>query len=196
MNLYRQKLLNAVLFFAKHIRRLNTTKLAKLLYGLDSRHFKQTGYPSIGLLYYAYEQGPLPVDFWSELVSDPLPEDLTYLISLVKEQYDNDSGRFERRIVAKPKTRFDKSIFTPREMDIMNELVELFKDYSARIYSEASHERGSPWDRTRKEKGDKALMDYLYEIDENAEVSEEEALEGLKEYYSILHNFHLKPTKS
>jgi len=48
-NIYRKKLLNAVLFFAKNTKYVNLGKLSKLLYFLDFTHFKQTGYPSIGL---------------------------------------------------------------------------------------------------------------------------------------------------
>ncbi|MDP8240481.1 MAG: Panacea domain-containing protein [Candidatus Hatepunaea meridiana] len=195
MNIYRQKLLNAVLFFAKRIRRLNTTKLAKLLYNLDFKHFQQTGYPSIGLLYYAYKQGPLPIDFWKELVSEQPHEDLSDLINIIEEHFDDGSEGFERRIIAKPKTQFDDSLFTPREMDILNELVEVYKDYDAVMYSEASHELGSPWDKTRKSKGDNELIDYMLAIDDKAEVSMDDALEGLKEYFSLLYNFRIEPVK-
>jgi len=49
-NINRKKLLNAILFFAKHTLHCNTTKLFKLLSFFDFEHFRQTGYPAIGLI--------------------------------------------------------------------------------------------------------------------------------------------------
>jgi hypothetical protein len=45
----RDKLINAIIFFAKNTRFLGKTKLCKLLYFLDFEHFKETGRPVTGL---------------------------------------------------------------------------------------------------------------------------------------------------
>lgn len=194
MSFYRNKLLQAVLYFAKHIKRLNSTKLLKLLYFLDMDHFKQTGYPSIGLSYYAYEHGPVPVEFWKELITVPIPHDLDELIRVIEVHFGDVIESNERQITIKKGVKPDVTIFTPREIEIMNKFVMIFKDYPANTFSEASHELGSPWAITRREKGDKSLIDYMLAIDERAEVDKEEAEENLKEYFSLMYNFQLRPT--
>ena len=73
INHERQKLINAIIYFANNTRYLGKIKLCKLLYFLDFEHFKQTGRPVTGLDYFAWPMGPVPVSLYNE-TSSPEPD--------------------------------------------------------------------------------------------------------------------------
>jgi len=54
---HREKLLNAIIYMANNKMFCGKTKLLKLLYFLDFKHFKQTAKSVTGLDYYAWEKG-------------------------------------------------------------------------------------------------------------------------------------------
>lgn len=193
MNIYRKKLLNAVLFFAKNTKHLNLTKLSKLLYFLDFTHFNQTGYPSIGLDYYAFERGPVPRDFWAEIKDGDVPEDFKGKLALILRTDDLAPSykEIEIRAIKKP----DLSIFTPREIKILEDLAFIFKEARGRDISEVTHLPKQPWEITIKNVGKNKLIDYMLSIDEKSEVNPDEASESLKEHFEAVRNFDLKPTK-
>ena len=192
-NIYREKLLNAVLFFAKKTKHTNLTKVLKLLYFLDFTHFKQTGYPSIGLKYYTFEWGPVPRDFWLEVKDGNVPEDFEDKLALILRRDDLDPSRKETEFWARAAP--DLSIFTPRELEILDNLAFVFRDARAWEMTEVTHLAKQPWDTTRREQGENRLIDYLLAIDEKSEVGIEDAKESLKEYFEALSNFNLEPTK-
>lgn len=193
VNIYRRKLLNATLFFAKNTKRVNLTKLSKLLYFLDFIHFKQMGYPSIGLEYYAFDKGPVPRDFWAEIKDGNVPEDLKGKLVLIPKPdalppYDRE---IEVHAIEKP----DLSIFTPREIKILEDLAFIYKEANARDISEVTHLSKQPWDITRETKGKNKPIDYLLSIDEKSEVSLDYATDSLKEHFEVVRNFGIEPTK-
>src|SRR5688500_15970622 len=63
----REKLLNAIVFFAANTRYCGKTKLYKLLYLLDFEHYKATGRSVTGLEYYAWQMGPVPAKLDGQL---------------------------------------------------------------------------------------------------------------------------------
>src|SRR5713226_9307342 len=94
-NTYREKLLNAILFFAKKVKHPSKVKIFKLLFFLDFEHFKQTGRSVTNLDYYAYDFGPVPEDFYKEIrESGEAPEDLREALTLVgfKSEYSQKEG--------------------------------------------------------------------------------------------------------
>lgn len=193
VSIYRRKLINAVLFFAKNTKHINLTKLSKLLYFLDFTHFKQTGYPSIGLKYYAFRKGPVPRDFWLEIKDGNVPEDLKGKLALIPRT--DDLAPSFKEIEVKAIKSPDLSVFTPREAKILEDLAFVFKDARAWEISEVSHLPKQPWDITIKKCGENCLIDYLLSIDEKPEVSLEDARDSLKEYFEAMRNFSLDPTK-
>ena len=192
---YRRKLLNAVLFFAKNTKRPNLTKMLKLLYFLDFTHFKQTGYPSIGLEYYAWERGPVPKKFWMEVKDGVTPDDFEgkLTIFIIENQEDLLSSRRELlfKAIAKP----DLTVFTPREIEILKYLADVYHDTPAYLMSEVTHLRNEPWDTTKKTKGTNNPIDYLLCLDKEAGISPDDARESLKEHFAVVHNFGIEPTK-
>jgi uncharacterized phage-associated protein len=194
MNIYRQKLLNAVLFFiSKRIKHLNTTKLMKLLYFFDFTHVKQTGYPAIGLKYFTFQRGPVPKDFWLEIQEGKVPDDFKGKIVPVPKTDDlnPDYKEYEFRSKSEP----EMSVFTPRELEILERLAFMYKEASAREISEVSHLKNQPWDVTKKTKGLQKPIDYMLALDNEAEVSKEEAEDSLKDFFANIDNFCLSPTR-
>lgn len=192
-NIYREKLLHAILFFAQKTKYLNMTKLSKLLYFLDFGHFKQTGYPSIGLDYYAFEKGPVPKDFWLEVKDGDVPDDFggKLAILLKKDDINKTFKELEFKAMVAP----DLSVFTPREKELLEKIAYIFKDARAWEISEISHLPRQPWDVTIKERGKNCLIEYLLAIDKGSDAELEESKQSLKEYFEVMHNFGLEPTR-
>lgn len=113
----REKLINAIIFFANHTKHLGKIKLFKLLYLLDFEHFRQTGQNVTGLTYSAWKYGPVPVTLAQEW--DELESDLAAAIAIRPEQVID----YERQAVV-PLAEFDDSHFSKRELRIMDELVD------------------------------------------------------------------------
>ena len=152
---HREKLVNAITYFAKNTENCGKTKLMKLLYYLDFWHFKETGKSVTGLDYHAWRKGPVPRDLFLEL--DNMRPDLKAAIDIVTR------GSL-RKIV--PKQEFEDRYFTPREKRLLEEISFIFRDANAEDMSNASHLANAPWDRTFKEKGEWAKIDYLLSIDD------------------------------
>lgn len=193
VSIYRRKLLNAVLFFAKNTKYVNLTKLSKLLYLLDFTHCRQTGYPSLGLLYYTFEWGPVPRDFWAEIKDGNVPDDFKGKLALIQrvDEYDSTRKEVEVRAIGAP----DLTVFSPREKRILEELTFVFRDARARDMTEISHLPRQPWDITVKTKGRNKPIDYLLCIDDKSEVSMDEARDSIAEYFEVAYNLGLEPSE-
>jgi uncharacterized phage-associated protein len=195
MNTYRNKLLNAVLFFAENIKRPNLTKVLKLLYFLDFTHFKQTGHPSIGLEYYTFEKGPVPKDFWLEVKDGVTPDDFEGKLAIIPRVDEEDPLSSKKELLFKAIVKPDLTFFSPREIKILKYLSDVYRDTPAYLMSEVTHLRNEPWDTTKKSKGLNKPIDYLLCLDEEAEISLDEAEESLKEYFELIENFSIGPTQ-
>jgi uncharacterized phage-associated protein len=189
MNIYRKKLLNSVLFFAKNTKYLNLTKISKLLYFLDFTHFEKTGYPSIGLDYYAFPRGPVPRDFWAEIKDCNVPEDFKGKLALILKK--GDYKEVEIRAIKQP----ELSVFTPREIKILEDLAFIFKEARGKDITEVSHLPKEPWEMTIKNAGKNKLIDYMLGFDENSGIDPDDAKESLTEYFETQRNFNLCPTQ-
>jgi uncharacterized phage-associated protein len=134
----RDKLINAILYFAEHTRGLGKIKLFKLLYLLDFEHFRQTGRPVTGMEYRAWKMGPVP----AELVQiwDDLDADLAEAIEVRPEKvYD-----YVRENVV-PKRRFDDTHFTPRELRILGELSARYVEDLSEKLIDVTHDENGAW---------------------------------------------------
>src|SRR5208283_1810042 len=113
----REKLINAIIYFASHTEKCGVTKLMKLLFFLDFTHFKQTGKSVTGMDYFAWKQGPVPQSLWFEFKD--MHADLASAIGII--QYENF-----RKIVSKKE--FDADFFSNREMKLLEQISEIFYD--------------------------------------------------------------------
>lgn len=151
----REKLINAIIYFAENVNFCGKTKLLKLLYFLDFRHFKQTGKSVTGLDYFAWDMGPVPKELYKELDEGMRPDLKAAIKSLPKEGFQKIT----------PKKRFNPDFFSKREIGLLEDLNYIFRDAKADDMIESTHLNNEPWDRTLKEKGRLAKIDYMLSID-------------------------------
>ncbi len=179
IDLKKEKLINAILFFVKNTKNCRKMKLFKLLYFLDFIHFKLYGTTVTGLDYFAWRKGPVPKKLYFEFGDEDELEKYKKFFKVIKETDEEDSKSYSFNIV--PKAKPDLSIFTPNELKIVEDVAFQFKDATANQMSEITHLKNTPWDKTKKEKGDGALINYELAIDEDSPLSVEE----IRERYGI-----------
>ncbi|GJD44914.1 hypothetical protein AFCDBAGC_2783 [Methylobacterium cerastii] len=146
----REKLIQAINFFARHTRKCGKVKLFKLLYFLDFEHYKRTGRSVTGQTYNAWKMGPVPVSLFEE-ISTPQP-DMAEVIEFAERPI---SGSENSMLVIRPKIDFSDRHFTSREMIIMRNLAKEFENAAADDMIEATHLENLPWDKIYRQQGQK-----------------------------------------
>lgn len=141
-NSSRQKLINAIVFFASNTQYCGKIKLFKLLYLLDFEHFSQTGKSVTGFEYQAWKFGPVPTDLMEEW--EDLSPDMAQAVHIESEKVID----FERQAVkVNTGVVFDDSYFTPRELRIMQTISDKYhKTYSPKMI-DVTHEQNGAWDK-------------------------------------------------
>lgn len=175
-DIYRKKLLYAILYFSSKVEHPYKLKIFKLLYFLDFKHIQEKGFPITNLEYYTYEMGPIPEQLFNELKKG-IPDDFKDYLEIEHISFKNGNKAFKFKPLRKP----DLDIFTNRERRILDELIFIFKDTLAEKMSEITHLKNSPWATTKKEKGEKQKIDYIKAIDNDSIISKEDAEDILKE---------------
>lgn len=193
MNQTRRKLLNAILFFARNTRKLNTTKLCKLLFFFDFEHFRDTGYPVVGLRYHAFEKGPVPKNFWLEIKDGKSPDDFRHAL-IIQRISDSEQGEY-KELQFTAKIEPDLRVFSPREQKILKRLAEIYHDATAAQLSEISHLKNEPWDKTYRSSGPNSPIDYSLALNDKEPSYAQQANESLKEFFAVATNLSLSPTK-
>lgn len=159
-----KKLAYATIYFVKNTKYCYMTKLMKLLYLLDFSHYKQVGKSVTGMDYFAWKRGPVPTKFYEYLNRlESAPDEIKNNLAVIK--YEDENKRFEIR----PKTKFNEAIFTPRELSLLKNIAFVFKELTAEQISNYSHLRSMPWEKTMKQKGQNAKIDYDLAVDETPE---------------------------
>jgi len=143
----REKLLNAIIFFANNTSYLGKTKLWKLLYFLDFEHFKETGRSVTGMEYNAWPMGPVPVALHNE-VDAPKP-DMAAKIQFGKKEVNGNN----QMLTVTPLAEFDPSHFSKRELRLMERLASDFAKTKADDMIEATHLENQPWHKIYNELG-------------------------------------------
>ncbi len=173
---HREKLINAIIYFAKNTKFCGKTKLMKLLYYLDFYHFKETGKSVTGESYEAWKMGPVPKKTYEELSGTMRPDMEKGIQKLPEEGF--------QKII--PKKKFESDYFSKRELRILKEVSFIFKDTKADQMVASTHLKNDPWHKTLKEKGKNQEIDYLLAIDqEGSRLSYEEAKDRVKERQEI-----------
>lgn len=150
----RDKLINAILYFASNTQNCGKTKLFKLLYLLDFKHFRATGRSVTNLMYYAWRMGPVPVTLDEDL-DDP-PADLCGAVRLVSEQIINLC-----RLTVVPQREFDASHFSKRELRLLTELADRYRSHTAQQMVDVTHAENGAWERVWADgAGRNALIPY------------------------------------
>lgn len=152
----RQKLINAIVFFASSTKYCGKIKLFKLLFLMDFEHFSQTGKSVTGFEYEAWKFGPVPADLMEEW--EELNPDMAQAVHIESEKvYDFD------RLAVKVNDgiNFDDSFFTPRELRIMTSFAEKYRETKSGKLIDITHEQNGAWDKVwQKGFGDRETIPY------------------------------------
>lgn len=137
-------------YFCSNLGGVFVTKMNKLLFYADFIKYKREGYGLTGINYRAINHGPVP-NGYGEIYSRA--EDVEM------EEYIYPNGT--SGIMLQSATEPDLRIFSNSELEILKEVCEYFRNYSAGEISEMSHkEKG--WIECFKEK---KLIPYSYAFD-------------------------------
>jgi uncharacterized phage-associated protein len=174
----RDKLINAILFFAENTKFCGKIKLIKLLYLLDFEHFRQTGRSVTGMDYLAWKMGPGPLTFYQEW---DVPEaDLAAAIDIVPEKVVD----YTRETVV-AKIAFDDSHFTKRELRIMDELAANLRNSYSKPMVDMTHAELGPWQKIWEGgRGNGERIPYTLAISDD-DPQRAEILESSQEYAAI-----------
>lgn len=182
----REKLIDAIDFFTKKTKYCGLTKLFKLLFFLDFIHFRQTGRSVTKLEYFAWPRGPVPRKLFFEMKGTE-KSDLQEHVKVLDPAAFREDQNSKKPTKIRVTKGFKKKYFTKRELKIMEELAEVFKDAKAVEISEVSHLPGTPWDKTVRGKGMNAAIDYMLALDgsDKRQLDTEEIVARLKEAEEI-----------
>jgi uncharacterized phage-associated protein len=164
MKFQRQKLIQAIIYFASHTKYCGKIKLFKLLYMLDFEHFRQTGKSVTGFEYQAWKFGPVPVDLMEEW--EELGDDLARAVYIVEEKvidYDRQAVKVHEGVAFNPEE------FTPRQLRIMEGLANKYRDTYSPKMIDVTHEQNGAWDKVwRGGEGAHRQIPYELAIPDNA----------------------------
>lgn len=175
----REKLVNAIIFFAHHTKHLGKIKLFKLLYLLDFEHFRMTGRSVTELAYNAWELGPVPVKLMQEW--EELKPDLAQAITIQPEKIID----YVRETVV-ARAEFDDSYFSKRELRIMAALAEKYRDEYSHKMIDVTHAENGAWAKVWNagQGFDQAIAYTLAVADDDPH--REAILEAAREYGAII----------
>ncbi|MRW83034.1 DUF4065 domain-containing protein [Pseudoduganella sp. FT26W] len=168
----REKLINAIIFFAKNTHQLGKIKLYKLLYLLDFEHFRDTGRSVTGLQYFAWPKGPVPVELHNEV--DAPKGDLADKVAMESYAWAGGNG-----LTITPKAEFDSSFFSKRELRLLDRLASEFRTTLSKDMIERTHLENEPWDKVFNVQGRRQqqipyeLAARAQEVDEIRKISAE-----------------------
>lgn len=147
-----EKIINAILFFCKDVK-IPKTKINKLMFYLDFKHFKEYSVGITGHQYIHLPYGPIFDQF------DPI---LAY-ISSTKNYLNAEETIFADDIIGTLYTTIvepNLSVFSEIELSTLLMIKEKFRDQTAKAISEQSHKESAYIQTVHKE-----VISYLYATD-------------------------------
>jgi uncharacterized phage-associated protein len=138
----RERLINAIIYFAKNTKHCGITKLMKLLFLLDFEHYKMTGRSVTGQEYFAYPKGPVPGEIHDELSNDELGEDLAKAVAIVPEQMFR-----HKRWTIKALGKFNSSLFSNRELRLLESISKEYQELRSQQMVKVTHAENGVWDQ-------------------------------------------------
>lgn len=157
----RERLINAMIYFAGGTKIDSKSKLFRLLYLLDFAHFRRTGRSVTGSNYCADQLGPVPVEL-NRVWNDPTSP-LRQAIQVVK-----DVGQRHAIPDRTASRMFDESHFTPRQLTILKDLARRYRDAKHPNLTEVSDEDNAAYERSWKAgEGEHQRIPYELAISDN-----------------------------
>jgi uncharacterized phage-associated protein len=153
-------------------------RLFKLLYLLDFAHFRETGRSVTGMDYRAWKMGPVPLDLMQEW--EELEPDMAKAVDIVPETVID---HIRQRVV--PKTAFDDSFFSKRELRLMQELATRFREELTKPLIGFTHEETGPWSKVWDSgRGNNQAIPYTLAVRDD-DPHRDAILESASEYEGI-----------
>jgi uncharacterized phage-associated protein len=134
----REKLCQAIVFFAKNTEKLGKIKLFKLLFFLDFEHFKRTGRSVTGSSYEAWPKGPVPEALFDEF--DSLSPDIAACVEI--RTIPTRKSPMKKVVT---KVDFNPRLFSKREISLMASLAAQYRTATADDMIEETHLENRPW---------------------------------------------------
>jgi len=136
-----EKIGNALIFLSQKIQPLFKTSALKLLYLLEELSIRKYGLPFFGVDFQLWRLGPVVKEIYIDLTSST-----ALLDSYIETKNGNGT-------VISPKKEFNDDEFSDCDLDILNLVVDKFKDASAPDLVRITHREHFPWHKTAKEHG-------------------------------------------
>ncbi|MHC3915136.1 hypothetical protein CLH39_08605 [Alcaligenes faecalis] len=169
----RNRVINAVLYFASNIEACEKIKLFKLLFLLDFEHFRETGKSVTGYEYQAWSFGPVPTSLMEEFEC-PQP-DLGALVQIVPVKVHGSFYRNEVRPVED--AEFDDIDFTTRQLKLMSSLVTKFRTVSSSFTMvDVIPRDNDAWFKAWNEGGPQVVIPYELALPDKMPVEDRESV--------------------
>lgn len=126
-------------------------KLNKLLFYADFLHFRRTGFGISGAQYVAIQMGPIPKHF-DGLFGEALSQGI---LDLEIMHFENGGTGELFRPGSQP---FDKELFSPEELQTLEQVVQQFRKTNTKAIIELSHQEKGWKERIEGKRG----VEYLY----------------------------------
>lgn len=174
----REKLIQAILYFAHNTLYLGKIKLFKLLYLLDFEHFRETGRSVTGMEYRAWKMGPVPIELVQQW--DDLDEDLAAAIEIQPAQVID----YVRECVV-PLADFDPQQFSKRELRLMHSIAAQYRDTMSDRMIDVTHAENGAWHKAWEDgAGSNRVIEYALALTPD-DPSREAILDAAAEYKAI-----------
>lgn len=147
----KNKIINLILMFAK--KGILKTKLLKEMFYADFLNYKYTGESITGLEYAKLPYGPVPDNF-EKIITECKNEELISYNIEYKNEYELHN--------IKSLTEIDETVFTNEELDIIDKVIEFFKNYKSKEIADFSHEEKAYIETNFS---DKISYDYAFDIE-------------------------------
>lgn len=150
---------------------LTKKSILKLIYILEERSIQKTCLPFFNLQYEVWKYGPVAKDVHAELYDD---------LNLFKNYIERKSQ--EDAIIICSKSEFNNDEFTDNDLEILDEVVNEFKEFSEKQLIDYTHRKGSLWYNSAKENN---VLDALLreeEITTTINIDFTKLFEGNSEY--------------
>lgn len=180
----REKLLNTLIYFSVNVPNAGKTKLFKLLNYLDFLHFEKTGRSVTGLVYQAWERGPVPHELFNELKA-PKPDFNAHLLKREVRLSENCT-----RQTLSARKRFDEKFFSSFELELMGQLAKKHFNDTAEQMTEMSHFKTGPWHEVYEVQGNiSGVIPYELVLLRRGNEKDMEILELAQEFQEIKSNY-------
>ena len=146
-----EKLKNMILYLVKRLDGVLKTKLNKLLWYCDFRHFKETSVSITGSQYVHLPYGPVPNNH-ALIIANMMHE---HLLDKNEIPFDETRGVLGEQLTALVEP--DESIFSEQEIKVMNFVADTFHEYTSTRIKDMSHQEAA---YAKSEDGD--IISYEY----------------------------------